>query len=162
METRVMEVPPHAIDLKPGRRMHLKWLRSLISARTISDYHKDMRSYFLAKKRLFFSGWTESSRVMVLNMDDPQFQELNAIAPSQRHLLRSGSQERCVPVLVRLGWSGIEATLHTAGALEVRSALPGKRTCTTFPLPWELHWVWAYPAKPFAWELNACRRYPAI
>src|SRR6185436_15912910 len=78
----VMEVSSHAIDLRrvEGLRFEVAAFTNL--TRDHLDYHKDMRSYFLAKKRLFTGLDGEVPRVMVLNSDDPQFEELNAIAPS--------------------------------------------------------------------------------
>lgn len=47
------------------------------------DLHHDMRSYFLAKKKLFTGLDGTVPRVLVLNIDDPNFEELKAIAPSR-------------------------------------------------------------------------------
>ncbi|HLQ76906.1 MAG TPA: UDP-N-acetylmuramoyl-L-alanyl-D-glutamate--2,6-diaminopimelate ligase [Terriglobia bacterium] len=123
----VMEVSSHAIDLKRVEGMHFEVVAFTNLSQDHLDYHKDMRSYFLAKKRLFLGLDGKVPRVMVLNMDDPQFQELNAIAPSHVISYGLGARSDVYPSSWRLAWSGIEATLQTpAGALEVRSALPGK------------------------------------
>jgi UDP-N-acetylmuramoyl-L-alanyl-D-glutamate--2,6-diaminopimelate ligase len=79
----VMEVSSHAIALKrvEGLRFEVAAFTNL--TRDHLDLHGDMRSYFLAKKKLFTGLDGTIPRVLVLNMDDPHFDELKAIAPSQ-------------------------------------------------------------------------------
>jgi len=79
----VMEVSSHAIELKrvEGLRFEVAAFTNL--TRDHLDLHGDMRSYFLAKKKLFTGLDGTIPRVLVLNMDDPQFDELKSIAPSQ-------------------------------------------------------------------------------
>jgi UDP-N-acetylmuramoyl-L-alanyl-D-glutamate--2,6-diaminopimelate ligase len=82
-EYAVMEVSSHAIELKrvEGVRFEVAAFTNL--TRDHLDLHGDMRSYFLAKKKLFTGLDGTIPRVLVLNMDDPQFDELKSIAPSQ-------------------------------------------------------------------------------
>ena len=84
----VMEVSSHAIDLKRVERLHFDVAAFTNLSRDHLDYHKDMRTYFLAKKRLFTGLDGKAPRVMVLNRDDSQFSELAAIAPS--HVIAYG------------------------------------------------------------------------
>jgi len=90
------------------------------------DLHGDMRSYFEAKKKLFAGLDGKTPRVLVLNADDPQFDELNVIAPSRviTYGLRNPAHIR--PQSYQLGWSGTDAQFQTpAGPLPVRSKLMG-------------------------------------
>jgi len=79
----VMEVSSHAIELKrvEGLRFEVGVFTNL--TRDHLDLHNDMRSYFLAKKKLFTGLDRTVPRVLVLNRDDPHFDELKAIAPSR-------------------------------------------------------------------------------
>jgi UDP-N-acetylmuramoyl-L-alanyl-D-glutamate--2,6-diaminopimelate ligase len=79
----VMEVSSHAIELKrvEGLRFEVAAFTNL--TRDHLDLHTDMRSYFLAKKRLFTGLDGKPPRVLVLNIDDPQYEELRAVAPAQ-------------------------------------------------------------------------------
>lgn len=79
----VMEVSSHAIELKrvEGLRFEVAAFTNLTQDHL--DLHRDMRSYFLAKKRLFTGLDGKPPRVLVLNIDDPQYDELRAIAPAQ-------------------------------------------------------------------------------
>jgi len=123
----VMEVSSHAIDLKrvEGLRFDVAVFTNL--SRDHLDYHKDMRTYFLAKKRLFTGLDGKAPRVMVLNRDDSQYAELAAIAPSNviSYGMDAGSDVR--PSSFHLGWSGIDASFRTpAGDLTIHSNLMGK------------------------------------
>ena len=107
----VMEVSSHAVDLKRVERLHFDVAVFTNLSRDHLDYHKDMRSYFLAKKRLFAGLDGKVPRVMVLNKDDSQFAELSAIAPS--HVISYGIEtvSDVRPSSFKLGWSGIDATI---------------------------------------------------
>jgi UDP-N-acetylmuramoyl-L-alanyl-D-glutamate--2,6-diaminopimelate ligase len=122
-----MEVSSHAIDLKRVEGLHFDVAVFTNLTRDHLDYHKDMRSYFLAKKRLFTGLDGKVPRVMVLNKDDSQFAELSAIAPS--HVISYGikADSDVRPSSFKLGWSGIDARFQTpAGEFDVHSALMGK------------------------------------
>jgi UDP-N-acetylmuramoyl-L-alanyl-D-glutamate--2,6-diaminopimelate ligase len=123
----VMEVSSHAIDLKRVEGLHFDVAVFTNLSRDHLDYHKDMRSYFLAKKRLFTGLDGKVPRVMVLNKDDSQFAELFAIAPSRviSYGIEAGSDVR--PFFFKLGWSGIDARFQTpAGDIDIHSSLMGK------------------------------------
>jgi UDP-N-acetylmuramoyl-L-alanyl-D-glutamate--2,6-diaminopimelate ligase len=79
----VMEVSSHAIELKRVQGLHFEVAVFTNLTRDHLDLHGDMRSYFLAKKKLFTGLDGTLPRVMVLNADDPHFSELKAIAPSR-------------------------------------------------------------------------------
>ena len=123
----VMEVSSHAIDLKRVEGLHFDVAVFTNLSRDHLDYHKDMRSYFLAKKRLFTGLDGKVPRVMVLNKDDSQFAELMAIAPS--HVISYGieADSDVRPSSFKLGWTGIDARFQTpAGEFDVHSSLMGK------------------------------------
>jgi len=123
----VMEVSSHAIDLKRVEGLHFDVAVFTNLSRDHLDYHKDMRTYFLSKKRLFTGLDGKAPRIMVLNKDDAQFAELSAISPTHviSYGLTEGSGVR--PSSFDLGWAGIEATFQSpAGAFEIRSSLMGK------------------------------------
>src|SRR5207247_55067 len=68
------------------------------------DFHGDMESYFEAKKKLFTGGIGVKPRLMVLNMDDPRYEDLGSIDPSR--VIRYGMQfaaEIC-PLHHHFGW----------------------------------------------------------
>ena len=73
----------HAIELKRVLGLHFEVAVFTNLTRDHLDLHKDMRSYFLAKKKLFTGLDGTIPRVLVLNIDDPYFGELKAIAPSR-------------------------------------------------------------------------------
>src|SRR5947207_14750364 len=86
-----------------------------------------MRSYFLSKKRLFTGLDGEVPRMMVLNMDDAQFEELKAIAPSHVISYGMGAEADVHPSSWRLGWGGIDVTFQTpAGIFDAHSSMMGK------------------------------------
>ena len=123
----VMEVSSHAIDLKRVEGLHFDVAVFTNLSRDHLDYHKDMRTYFLSKKRLFEGLDGKAPRIMVLNRDDAQFAELAAIAPS--HVISYGLTEASDirPSSFNLGWSGIDAAFQSpAGTFEIRSSLMGK------------------------------------
>jgi UDP-N-acetylmuramoyl-L-alanyl-D-glutamate--2,6-diaminopimelate ligase len=79
----VMEVSSHAVELKRVQGLHFEVAVFTNLTRDHLDLHGDMRSYFLAKKKLFTGLDGTLPRVLVLNADDPHFAELKAIAPSR-------------------------------------------------------------------------------
>jgi UDP-N-acetylmuramoyl-L-alanyl-D-glutamate--2,6-diaminopimelate ligase len=79
----VMEVSSHAIDLKRVDNTHFDVAVFTNLTQDHLDYHRDMRTYFLAKKRLFTGLDGSPPRAMILNRDDPHFAELHAIAPER-------------------------------------------------------------------------------
>jgi UDP-N-acetylmuramoyl-L-alanyl-D-glutamate--2,6-diaminopimelate ligase len=84
----VMEVSSHAIALKRVEGLHFEAAVFTNLTRDHLDFHHDMRSYFEAKKRLFTGLDGAVPRVLVLNMDDPYFDELRSIAPD--HVISYG------------------------------------------------------------------------
>ncbi len=123
----VMEVSSHAIDLKRVARVHFDVAAFTNLSRDHLDYHKDMRTYFLAKKKLFEGVDGEVPRIMVLNTDDSNFEELKAIAPSHAISYGLTSASDVHPSDYQLGWDGLHASFETPGGkFKVHSALVGK------------------------------------
>jgi UDP-N-acetylmuramoyl-L-alanyl-D-glutamate--2,6-diaminopimelate ligase len=125
----VMEVSSHAIELKrvAGLRFDVAVFTNL--TRDHLDLHHDMRSYFLAKKKLFTGLDGTIPRVMVLNRDDPQFEELKAIAPSRVISYGLGADADIVPVRHALApdLSKMEVVYNSPlGQLQLRTGLLGK------------------------------------
>ena len=125
----VMEVSSHAVELKRVMGLHFEVAVFTNLTRDHLDLHKDMRSYFLAKKKLFTGLDGTIPRVLVLNMDDPYFGELKAIAPSRVISYGMDPAADCVRlVTIRCtSGEGMDAVFRTSlGDLQIRSKLLGK------------------------------------
>ena len=125
----VMEVSSHAIELKRVVGLHFEVAVFTNLTRDHLDLHKDMRSYFLAKKKLFTGLDGVVPRVLVLNIDDRHFEELKAIAPT--HVISYGvdSDAEIVPTRYDAmhGGDGMDALFKSPlGDLEIHSKLLGK------------------------------------
>jgi UDP-N-acetylmuramoyl-L-alanyl-D-glutamate--2,6-diaminopimelate ligase len=122
----VMEVSSHAIELKRVYALHFDTAVFTNLSRDHLDFHGDMRSYFLAKKKLF-TGMSEGiPRKMVLNYDDPVYAELREIAPAR--VISYGMQNAAdvCPLSHQFGWEGTEAVFKTPlGDIGLRSRLMG-------------------------------------
>src|SRR5262249_35295421 len=93
------------------------------------DLHKDMRSYFLAKKKLFTGLDGTIPRILVLNVDDPYFEELKAIAPSRviSYGMNAAADVHPLRYDAMRSAEGMEALLKTPlGEIQIRSILLGK------------------------------------
>lgn len=123
----VMEVSSHAIDLKRVEGVHFDVVAFTNLSRDHLDFHGDLRSYFLSKKRLFTGLDGKVPRIMVLNMDDTQFAELKSVAPSHVISYGLGPGADVHPSSYQLGWNGIDATFQTpSGVFDVHSPMMGK------------------------------------
>lgn len=127
----VMEVSSHAIELKRVAGLHFDVAVFTNLTRDHLDFHHDMRSYFLAKKKLFTGLDGAVPRVLVLNRDDAQFDELRAIGPDRVVSYAVEQAADVFPVRYDLGGgsdlSGTHATFASpAGELEIESRLLGK------------------------------------
>jgi UDP-N-acetylmuramoyl-L-alanyl-D-glutamate--2,6-diaminopimelate ligase len=125
----VMEVSSHAIELKRVMGLHFEVAVFTNLTRDHLDLHKDMRSYFLAKKKLFTGLDGTVPRVLVLNSDDPYFAELKAIAPSNVISYGMGPDADVSPSRHEAlrGGAGTDAVFKSPlGDLQLRSKLLGK------------------------------------
>jgi UDP-N-acetylmuramoyl-L-alanyl-D-glutamate--2,6-diaminopimelate ligase len=123
----VMEVSSHAIEMKrvAGLQFDVAVFTNL--SRDHLDFHGDMGSYFRVKRKLFEGLNGTMPRKMILNMDDPRYEDLRAVAPSR--VLSYGMQVAAdiCPLRYNFGWEGTEASYKTpVGDLEVRTSLMGK------------------------------------
>src|SRR6266571_608262 len=109
----VMEVSSHAIEMK--RVMGLQFEIAVFTnlSRDHLDFHGDMESYFEAKKKLFTGRTGVKPKLMVLNMDDPRYEDLRSIDPPR--VITYGMQlaaEIC-PSHYHFGWDGTDATYRS-------------------------------------------------
>ena len=125
----VLEVSSHALDQErvAGLPFHAAGFTNL--TRDHLDYHRDLESYFQAKRRLFVENLIPGG-VAVLNADDAFGARLAGELASGRRASawRYGIRERgeIGAEGLRVGLSGIEVeVLSPAGRLEVRSPLVG-------------------------------------
>ena len=123
----VMEVSSHTIAMKRVQALLFEIAVFTNLSRDHLDFHGDMESYFGTKKQLFEGLNGVRPRVMVLNSDDPRYEELRSIDPSR--VLTYGMQvtSDICSLRHRFGWDGTEALYKTpSGELEVRTSLMGK------------------------------------
>lgn len=123
----VMEVSSHAIELKrvEGLRFEVAAFTNL--TRDHLDLHLDMRSYFLVKKRLFTGLDGTPPRVLVLNIDDPQYEELRAIAPAQVLSYGLNAAADVCPLQQTSQLDHTDVTFKSpVGELQIRTSLLGR------------------------------------
>ena len=125
----VMEVSSHAIELKRVLGLHFEVAVFTNLTRDHLDLHGDMQSYFLAKKKLFTGLDGSIPRVLVLNVDDPYFEELKAVAPSRvtSYGLSAHADIHPSSYDAMRGGVGMDAVFTSPlGDLEIHSKLLGK------------------------------------
>jgi len=126
-EYAVMEVSSHAIEMKRVQDLRFEIAVFTNLSRDHLDFHGDMESYFRVKKKLFEGLNEVKPRVMVLNHDDPRYEELRSIDPSRAISYGMQVAADICPVRHQFGWEGTEAYYKTPiGELEVRTSLMGK------------------------------------
>jgi len=126
-EDAVMEVSSHAIAMKRVQELRFEIAVFTNLSRDHLDFHGDMDSYFRAKKRLFDGLSGVPPRMMVLNNDDPRYEELRSIDPSR--VISYGMQVAADirPLNHQFAWEGTDALYKTPlGELNVRTSLMGK------------------------------------
>jgi UDP-N-acetylmuramoyl-L-alanyl-D-glutamate--2,6-diaminopimelate ligase len=120
----VMEVSSHALALRrvDGTQFAAGVFTNL--TRDHLDYHKDMESYFSAKRRLF--EMLPDGAPAVINLDDPRGESLLKIA--SRPITYAISKPADVaPGPLSLTWQGLEFDARTPrGPVHVRSRLVGR------------------------------------
>jgi UDP-N-acetylmuramoyl-L-alanyl-D-glutamate--2,6-diaminopimelate ligase len=91
------------------------------------DFHGDMESYFRAKRRLFEGLTGVRPRAMVLNADDPRYEDLRSIDPARVISYGMEVAADIHPVRYQFGWEATDAMFRTpVGELTVRTHLMGK------------------------------------
>lgn len=126
-----MEVSSHALDQDRVSGTSFSVVHFTNLTRDHLDYHRDMETYFAAKKRLLF--WTNpdgSKPVAIINDDDPRGGTLAEELKGKGYsFLRYGTDAGMDihPIDVRVGISGIRGTVRTpSGAIDVESPLSGQ------------------------------------
>jgi len=123
----VMEVSSHAIEMQRVRALQFEIAVFTNLSRDHLDFHGNMESYFRAKRRLFEGSDGAKPRVMVLNADDPRYENLRSIDP--KRVISYGMQVAADirPIRHQFGWEATNAMFRTPiGDLEVRTPLMGK------------------------------------
>lgn len=128
VDTVVMEVSSHALaqDRVHGLTFRAAGFTNL--SRDHLDYHKDMESYFQAKRRLF-TEYLSPGGLAVVNGDDTYtnriYNEMRQLRRQAWKFSRAGNGELSA-ANVELTTHGIKATLKTpAGDIPIKSALVG-------------------------------------
>ncbi len=126
-EHAVMEVSSHALAQERVWGFNFSAVVFTNLTRDHLDYHKDMESYFEAKRRLFEGLGVPPPALAVINLDDPWGAKLLAL-PNARHITYALNGDAQVkPKPVHYGSDGIRATLLTpAGKVEIESRLVGR------------------------------------
>jgi UDP-N-acetylmuramoyl-L-alanyl-D-glutamate--2,6-diaminopimelate ligase len=124
----VLEVSSHALAQERAAGLSFAAAGFTNLTRDHLDYHGDLESYFLAKRRLFVEHLRPAG-VAVVNTDDPYgarlAEELERGGRPPWRFGLSGGRELAASG-VRVGLAGIEATLATpAGPIALRSPLVG-------------------------------------
>jgi UDP-N-acetylmuramoyl-L-alanyl-D-glutamate--2,6-diaminopimelate ligase len=123
----VMEVSSHAIDMKRVAGLHFEVAVFTNLSRDHLDFHGDMESYFRTKRKLFEGLTGVRPRVMVLNADDPRFEDLRSIDPARVISYGMEVASDIYPVRYQFGWDATDAMFKTPiGELTVRTHLMGK------------------------------------
>jgi UDP-N-acetylmuramoyl-L-alanyl-D-glutamate--2,6-diaminopimelate ligase len=123
----VMEVSSHAIEMKRVAGLHFEVAVFTNLSRDHLDFHGDMESYFQAKRKLFAGLSGTPPSVMVLNQDDPRFDDLRKIAGPR--MISYGMQVAADihPDRYQFGWDATQVMYKTPiGEVEVRTTLMGK------------------------------------
>ncbi|RLB05952.1 MAG: UDP-N-acetylmuramoyl-L-alanyl-D-glutamate--2,6-diaminopimelate ligase [Deltaproteobacteria bacterium] len=125
----VMEVSSHALDQERVRDCHFDaGVFTNLSPEHL-DYHKNMDSYFAAKKRFFDEILCETDKDpwAILNLDDPFLRDLKK-KPSALRVMSYGLKEGEVRLLRKeVSLKGIKATLFTpTGPIEIKTPLLGE------------------------------------
>lgn len=131
----VMEVSSHALDQERIGDSHYEVAVFTNLSHEHLDYHKDMESYFAAKKKLF-----SRCDKAVVNVDDAYGRRIAAdcTCPVMTFSLEEEADLRafqltCHPDSVdfRFGYEGVESRLHFAmpGAFSVRNVLAAMGVC---------------------------------
>jgi len=123
----VMEVSSHAIEMKRVAGLHFEIAVFTNLSRDHLDFHGNMESYFRVKRRLFEGLTGVRPRVMVLNADDPRYEDLRSIDPARVISYGMEVAADIYPVRHQFGWEATDAMFRTPiGELTVRTHLMGR------------------------------------
>jgi len=127
----VLEVSSHAIDLF---RVENCWIDTGVFTNLTQDhldYHGDMNSYWLCKKRMFTeylpSGPKKDRSLAVINRDNPKGRELFNILPVRGISTGHSADNIIWPKIIKHDLTGIAGNISTpAGSFDFKSPLVGK------------------------------------
>jgi UDP-N-acetylmuramyl-tripeptide synthetase len=126
----VMEVSSHAVDLRRVQACHFDLGVFTNLTQDHLDFHKDMESYWQAKKRFFTehlaSGPKGGRAVAVINANSSKGRELLADCTLSKVSVGTGKDHSVRPRELNSSLSGIQGTIATpAGDLAIHSSLVG-------------------------------------
>ncbi len=127
----VLEVSSHAIDLFRVENCLIDTGVFTNLTQDHLDYHGDMNSYWLCKKRMFTeylpSGPKKDRAVAVINRDNPKGRELFNILPVRGISTGHSTDNIIWPKIIKHDLSGIVGNISTpAGSFDFKSPLVGK------------------------------------
>jgi UDP-N-acetylmuramoyl-L-alanyl-D-glutamate--2,6-diaminopimelate ligase len=126
----VMEVSSHAVDLERVHQCHFDMGVFTNLTQDHLDFHKDMETYWLAKKRFFMenlpTGPKGERAVAVINSNNPMGRELLADCPLTKISVGYSEGSLVRPHGLKSSLSGIHGTVVTPfGDLSIHSSLVG-------------------------------------
>lgn len=122
----VMEVSSHSLCMKRVDGLNFKCAVFTNLTHDHLDFHKNMKSYFDAKKRLF-ELLDKREGYGIVNIDDPWGRKLSREIKAPLLFYGLGKDAHIFPIDYKLSSEGIEAELSTpSGEIEISSPLLGK------------------------------------
>ncbi len=126
----VMEVSSHALDLYRAHGCHFDVAVFTNFSQDHLDFHKDMDSYWIAKRRLFRELLPASDSTIkraVINVDSPKGTELAGQIVTPCYTCGSGPTPDLKAVAARFDLNGIDALVKTPQEeIEIHSPLVGR------------------------------------
>lgn len=122
-----MEISSHAVALGRVLGVHVEVAIFTNLTQDHLDFHQDMESYYLEKKKLFLGLDGVKPKAFVLNRDDERFEDLRAVSPER--VLSYGLTESAdiFPRSSRFDETGTTATFVTPiGEFELHTSLSGR------------------------------------
>ncbi|MGQ9617385.1 MAG: UDP-N-acetylmuramoyl-L-alanyl-D-glutamate--2,6-diaminopimelate ligase [Candidatus Aminicenantia bacterium] len=122
----VMEVSSHSLSMRRVDGIDFKYAVFTNLTHDHLDFHRDMESYFEAKKRLF-NLLNKKESYGIINIDDEWGKKLSKEVNSANLFYGLSKEAHIFPLNFNLSQDGIEAEIATpSGVLEISSPLLGK------------------------------------
>jgi UDP-N-acetylmuramoyl-L-alanyl-D-glutamate--2,6-diaminopimelate ligase len=123
----VMEVSSIALEMHRADELNFAVAAFTNLTQDHLDFHRDLDSYFAAKRKLFDGSIGEKPRFSVINSDDPRGLELKALSDGPLLTYGLDSKADIQTVTNGFGLQGLSFTARTpAGYIEVNSPLVGR------------------------------------
>lgn len=121
----IMEVSSHSLSLDKVAPIEFEYGLFTNLTEDHLDFHKDMESYYIAKKKLF-----SQSKKAIINIDDMYGRQLSGEISSPIRVTAEGRESQYMATEIKYnGYSGLEYKLYSRLAnLRVRTSIPGKFT----------------------------------